>query len=197
MGFFIQLKSKHFTFQTMKFLFFTLSIFFSIGSLTAQENQDTTLQKTDTTITSEELKNKQDSISKSLGLPPLPAVYPSYPGGPGEMHKFLYANFSYPTEAKEKGIQGRLYVSFLVNTDGSISDIKVVRGLGYGCDEEAIRLVKLMPKWTPGYAKDGTPLKVKQNLPISFKLFEQETSEPQSEKELKKEKKKKEKKAKK
>ena len=151
-----------------------LTFLFSIGGLIAQENQDTTLKKVDSTMTitktSKEGTNKQDSILEALGLPPRPATYPSYPGGPDEMYKFIATHFSYPAEAKANGIQGRLYVSFMVNTDGSISDIKVVRGLGYGCNEEAVRLVKLMPKWTPGYDKDGNALKVKQNLPITFKL---------------------------
>lgn len=192
MGFFIPLKNNQVLYYTMKHTLLLLAILFSVVKLNAQESQDTTSQKTDTTtaMSTADLKNKQDSIRKSMGLPPMPAVYPSFPGGQEEMHKFLYTHFVYPAEAKENGIQGRAYVTFMVMKDGSISNIKVVRGPGYGCNEEAIRLVKMMPTWTPGYDSEGNPLEVKYTLPISFKLAQPETEED-TENESKKHKKKK------
>ena len=71
--------------------------------------------------------------------------------------------------AKEKGIQGTVYVTFVVDTDGSITDVRVLRGIGGGCDEEAVRVVQLMPKWKPGY-QDGKPVRVQFNMPLRFTL---------------------------
>ena len=71
--------------------------------------------------------------------------------------------------AKESGIQGMVYVTFVVERDGSITDVRVLRGIGGGCDEEAIRVVSAMPKWTPGKQR-GKPVRVQYNLPVRFTL---------------------------
>lgn len=94
---------------------------------------------------------------------------PTYPGGFAELYKFLGANIKYPTEAKDNKIQGKVLVSFVVQKDGSLADIKVERKLGYGTDEEAVRVLKLSKSWDPGML-DGKPVKVKYNIPISFNL---------------------------
>lgn len=94
---------------------------------------------------------------------------PSYPGGEEARMKFLQDNIKYPEEAKELNIDGRVFVQFVVEIDGSITDVKVIRGIGAGCDEEAVRVVKSMPKWIPGKQR-GTPVRVQFNLPIRFKL---------------------------
>jgi TonB family protein len=94
---------------------------------------------------------------------------PSYPGGDEARIKFLVDNFVYPTSAKEKGIQGTVYITFVVGADGTVSNVKVLRGIGGGCDEEAVRIVKMMPKWIPG-KQDGKNVSVIYNLPIKFKL---------------------------
>jgi periplasmic protein TonB len=94
---------------------------------------------------------------------------PSYPGGDEARIKFLVDNFVYPTSAKEKGIQGTVYVTFIVGEDGAVSNVKVLRGIGGGCDEEAVRIMKMMPKWNPG-KQDGKNVSVQYNLPIKFKL---------------------------
>ena len=96
---------------------------------------------------------------------------PAYPGGYEELFKFILANIKYPPEAMKKNLQGKVLVSFNVTTDGSITDIEVKQGLGSGCDEEALRVIKLMPKWNPG-EKDGKPVKCGMILPIQFKLEE-------------------------
>ena len=92
---------------------------------------------------------------------------PEYPGGVKAMYKFINANLHIPLEAKEAGISGRVFTSFYIETTGEITGVTVLKGLGYGCDEEAIRLVESMPRWKPGrvYSK---PKRVKYNLPISF-----------------------------
>lgn len=182
----------------MKHTLIILTILFSFIQLNAQDIQDTASQKTDTTttttMTTADLKKKQDSITKALGLPPRPVVYPSFPGGKEEMHKFISTHFVYPTEAKANGIQGRAYVAFMVMKDGSIDHVNVLRGPGHGCNEEAKRLVEMMPAWTPGYDSEGNPVEVKYTLPISFNL--PQPAEPETEEESKGKKKKKDKKKK-
>jgi len=94
---------------------------------------------------------------------------PSFPGGMGELMKFLSQNINYPTLAKESGIQGRVFINFVVEPNGKISNVKVLRGIGGGCDEEAVRVVKSMPKWSPGKQR-GKPVRVSYNLPVKFTL---------------------------
>jgi protein TonB len=83
--------------------------------------------------------------------------------------RYLQESIKYPEEAKELGIQGRVFVTFVVEVDGSITDVRVLRGIGGGCDEEAVRVVKAMPKWVPGKQR-GVPVRVQFNLPIKFTL---------------------------
>ena len=94
---------------------------------------------------------------------------PAYPGGEEARMKYLQESIKYPEEAKELGIQGRVFVTFVVEVDGSITDVRVLRGIGGGCDEEAVRVVKNMPKWIPGKQR-GVPVRVQFNLPIKFTL---------------------------
>lgn len=94
---------------------------------------------------------------------------PQYPGGEKAMMEYVANNVKYPQEAKDKEIQGRVFVSFVVEKDGSVSTVKVVRGIGGGCDEEAVRVIKSMPKWQPGKMK-GEPVRVSYMMPINFKL---------------------------
>lgn len=96
---------------------------------------------------------------------------PSFPGGEGEMVKFLTHNLKYPSYESAAHIQGKCFLSFVIEKDGSITNIKVLKGIpnGNGCSEEAIRVVKLMPKWIPGKNK-GEIVRVQFNLPVSFIL---------------------------
>lgn len=96
-------------------------------------------------------------------------VMPEYPGGEQAMMKFVADNVKYPQDAIDKEISGRVLVSFVVEKDGSIGDVKVVKGIGGGCDEEAVRVVNAMPKWKPGMDK-GKPVRVSYMMPITFKL---------------------------
>ena len=83
--------------------------------------------------------------------------------------KYLSENIKYPEQAKKENIQGKVYMRFVVERDGSIVDAEILRGIGGGCDEEALRVVNAMPKWEPG-KQQGTPVRVQYNLPIVFKL---------------------------
>ena len=94
---------------------------------------------------------------------------PQFQGGDQAMFTYLSENIKYPEEAKDKGIAGRVFISFVVEKDGSVSNVEVKRGIGGGCDDEAVRVVKAMPKWKPG-KKDGKPVRVSYMLPIVFKL---------------------------
>jgi len=94
---------------------------------------------------------------------------PSFPGGESERNTFLAKNIVYPQQATENGIQGTVYVSFVVDSKGNVTDVKVLRGIGGGCDEEALRVVKMMPQWHPG-KQNGKQVRVLFNMPIYFKL---------------------------
>lgn len=94
---------------------------------------------------------------------------PAFPGGDAARMKFLQDNIKYPVMAKESGIQGTVYVTFVVERSGAVTDVKILRGIGGGCDEEAVRVVKNMPKWEPGKQR-GKPVRVQFNMPIKFTL---------------------------
>jgi TonB family protein len=94
---------------------------------------------------------------------------PEFPGEEKAWYRFLEENIHYPDSARLAGIQGNVYVTFVVNKDGSVSDARVLRGIGGGCDEEALRVVKSMPNWIPGKQR-GKPVCVQYNLPIKFSL---------------------------
>ena len=89
----------------------------------------------------------------------------------------MIKNIRYPEAAIKNNVQGTVYVSFIVRTDGSVTDVKILRGIGSGCDEEAMRVVKLMPKWNPGEEKSKA-VDVIFNLPIKFALGEPKKEEP-------------------
>ena len=92
----------------------------------------------------------------------------SFPGGIDAFKEYVSKNMKYPEEAKKNNISGIVRVAFAVNKDGTINNITVPEGIGYGCDEEAVRLIKHSPKWNPGYYPDGTPERVGYTLHIIF-----------------------------
>ncbi len=94
---------------------------------------------------------------------------PEFPGGEEARQRFLEQNLRYPQMAREAGIQGTVFVTFVVETDGSVTDVRVLRGIGGGCDEEAVRVVSMMPRWEPGRQR-GQPVRVQFNMPIRFRL---------------------------
>ncbi|MEA4985799.1 hypothetical protein SDC9_38867 [bioreactor metagenome] len=94
---------------------------------------------------------------------------PSFPGGDAALFKFLSDNIKYPVIAQESGIQGRVICQFVVNRDGSIVDIEVVRSVDRSLDAEAVRVIQSMPKWTPGKQR-GKTVRVKYTLPVNFRL---------------------------
>ena len=97
---------------------------------------------------------------------------PSYSGGEKEMLRFIYANIRYPDVARDAGIVGTAYITFIVEKDGSISNVVIKQDLGGGCGNEAARVVRLMPKWVPGKLA-GRPIRAMFTLPIEFKLLDE------------------------
>jgi TonB family protein len=134
-----------------------IGLIFSVSAISVN-----TVQDNQSKSQSSEKANQKDAQQ-------LVEVQPSFPGGQDAMSKFLVENIKYPVDAMKKNIMGTVYVSFTVETDGTLTDVKILKGIGSGCDEETIRVVKLMPKWVPGKAK-GQPVKAQITLPVKFKL---------------------------
>jgi protein TonB len=114
----------------------------------------------------------RQSGSKNLGNKPIFTAVeenPEFIGGRVEMYKYLGQNIKYPAAAQRANVSGRVFVKFIVEDDGTIGDVVVMQGIGFGCDEEAIRVVKSMPKWKPG-VQNGNNVRVYYNMPIVYKL---------------------------
>lgn len=148
---------------------------------------------TDLEVSSEKIETErisEDEIELDVPPPPMPPaprtdeeevdvqkedikqaveVMPSYPGGEKKMYEFIIKNLRYPEIARENDIQGRVFVSFVVTKDGSLDKVKILRGIGYGCDEEAMRVILRMPNWKPGTQR-GKAVAVSYTLPFNFKL---------------------------
>ena len=116
-----------------------------------------------TTVTAQNKKTSNDKVFEKV------EDMPEFPGGEKAMMDFVAKNVQYPKEAMEKEISGRVLVGFIVEKDGSISETEIAKGIGGGCDEEAVRVVKAMPKWKPGIQK-GKPVRVHFTMPFTFKL---------------------------
>lgn len=95
---------------------------------------------------------------------------PGFPGGDAALMKFLGTNTKFPQIAKENGIEGRVYVQFVIDKKGKVTDVEILRGVDPYLDKEALRVVKSMPDWSPGKQR-GKPVKVAYQVPINFKLF--------------------------
>ena len=94
---------------------------------------------------------------------------PSFPGGPSALMQYLSSNIKYPVVAEENGVQGRVVCTFVVERDGSITDVRVIRSVDPSLDKEAVRVVKSMPKWIPG-KQNGSAVRVKYTVPVTFRL---------------------------
>jgi periplasmic protein TonB len=112
--------------------------------------------------------NQDTNIGKEVFM--LVEVQPQFPGGEKALPQFLADNIQYPEKAKTNNIQGTVLASFIVETDGTISNLSILRGIGSGCDEEVIRVLKKMPKWKAGVQR-GKNVRVKINIPVKF-MFE-------------------------
>jgi len=96
-------------------------------------------------------------------------VQPSPEGGMSAFYKFVYDHINYPNQARRMGVDGKVFVQFVIDKDGSVTDVQAIKGIGSGCDEEVVRVIKSSPKWQPGKQR-GRPVKVRMIIPITFKL---------------------------
>lgn len=136
------------------------------------KDQEGTKDRTDVAIRNDIAVNTNESEEKKEVANKVFDVVeqmPSFPGGNDALMKFLQENVKYPVVAQENGVQGRVVVSFVVEKDGSITDVKVVRSVDPSLDKEATRVVKSMPRWIPG-KQNGAAVRVKYNVPVSFRL---------------------------
>lgn len=113
-----------------------------------------------------QLNNSADTITKIYEFT---EVMPVFPGGQKAMYDFLRENIKYPEIALKNNIEGTVYVKFIVDKNGVISNPVIMRGIGGGCDEEAIRVLSLMPKWSPPKQND-IPCSVYYRIPIKFSI---------------------------
>ena len=104
-----------------------------------------------------------------LSIDPV-VTQPQFPGGDDSLYSFIYSNLRYPQEAIDNGIEGRVFITFVIEKDGSITNIKIRRDIGYGCGEEAVRVLKMMPKWIPGKDHLGNIHRTQYNMPINFEF---------------------------
>jgi protein TonB len=121
-------------------------------------------------------QSDNDYTTAAASAPTAPTVYftademPAFPGGDAAMLKFLSSRLNYPAAALDRSLSGKVYVTFTIDPEGHLHNPHVVRGLGSGLDEEALRLVRLMPWWTPGKIH-GQPVWVNMTLPIIFRAL--------------------------
>jgi periplasmic protein TonB len=113
-----------------------------------------------------------DKPTGPVAAPPPPKIFTyveQMPGPSYDLNEFVDKHLNYPEQARESNIQGRVIIKFVVNEDGRISDVTLVKGIGGGCDEEAMKVVRSLPNWKPG-KQNGNAVKVWFTYPISFKL---------------------------
>lgn len=137
------------------------AVMLSCGTAMAQNVQSK--QRTNGVQKTENVAQKSEKYYDAVEVPP------SFPGGPGAMLSWISSHIQYPAIAKENNISGRVVVQLIVEKDGSVSNVNVVRSVDPSLDNEAVRVISSMPKWTPGKHK-GSPVRVKYTLPVAFKL---------------------------
>lgn len=113
--------------------------------------------------TAQETAKSKETVHQEVSEMPVP------PGGMVGWINYFKNNLKYPETAKKNGVEGMVMLSFIVKKDGSVSNVQVLRGIGSGCDEEAVRLLTNSEKWTPG-KKENKPVDVEMKLPVQFKL---------------------------
>jgi protein TonB len=139
---------------------------FWVSDVNAQETPN---RQADTT--EEKFEPVRQEVREEAG----PRVYsvveqmPEFPGGDSALYKYLSDNLVYPDSARVNGVSGKVFVHFIIDEKGKVVDAKVIKGIGWGCDEEALRLVRKMPDWKPG-KQNGRPVQVRFTLPIRFQL---------------------------
>ena len=122
-----------------------------------------------TKVLTENMQIVEEKVEEDRTVFEVVEQMPSFPGGDAALMSFLSKNIHYPAIAEENGIQGRVVATFVVERDGSITDVKVVKSIDPSLDKEAVRVLKSMPKWIPG-KQNGSPVRVKYTVPVTFRL---------------------------
>lgn len=155
----------------IKQISFVILLILSVNFLNATTPRCTTLKVKLISLPDDTVKKINTDTSNEVYI--IVEEPPLYPGGDDARVKFLRENIIYPEEARENQIQGTAYITFVVNQDGSIVDVRGLASPDRSLEEEAIRVVKLMPKWIPGKQR-GKPVRVQFNMPIKFTLVNDE-----------------------
>lgn len=134
-----------------------------VGLINADDNANKAQEEFHQVVTEQEEEEEEEEVQLVV------EEDPEFPGGLEALAKYLADNIKYPQLAKDNGITGRVYVSFVVEKNGSVGNIKILRDIGGGCGAEAVRVVKAMPKWKPG-KQTGRPVRTQFNLPVNFDL---------------------------
>jgi len=132
-----------------------------------QDKEVIEMEVTETTVVEAPVQREEEVVEEQIFT--IVEEMPTFPGGEVEMRKYLGKSIKYPQMAQDAGISGTVFLTFEVDKDGKIKDVKVLRGIGGGCDEEAMRVVKAMPQWTPGKQR-GKAVRVQFTLPVKFTL---------------------------
>lgn len=137
------------------------------------------------TIVGASVKNEQTAQAKEEPVYDFVTLTtpPSFPGGMANFYKFIAKSVKYPEQALKNNVEGKVFLSYIIETDGRLTDIKVVRAIGSGLDEEAVRILKSSPKWTPGY-NGKNPVRVQYNLPIGFTITHEKVKQEEGQKQI-------------
>ncbi|MBR1767074.1 MAG: energy transducer TonB, partial [Bacteroidales bacterium] len=127
------------------------------------------MSRTEPFVDTDDMKIIEEGEIDYEGVYIMAEVDPSFPGGVEAMLNWIETHLQYPEIAKENGIEGTVYVTFIVEPDGTLSNSRVLRDIGSGCGKEALRLVHAMPKWNPG-RQNGDAVRVQFNLPVAFRM---------------------------
>lgn len=128
------------------------------GTVVVRKNQETDIQIIDFV-----------DIEDTTAIIFITEKMPGFPGGEEKLNQYIRKSIKYPDSAKVNEIKGNVYIGFVVEKDGSISNVELLRGIGYGCDEIALNAIKEMPNWIPGEQR-GKKVRIKYTLPIRFQL---------------------------
>jgi TonB family protein len=153
-------------------LFFSFSVTNKVVAQVEKSTKQVQQKQEPTKSLSDENQMKKETPVKSKEIKDayvVPEDMPQFPGGEEARIKYMADNIKYPENALKNGINGRVFITFVVEKDGSITGVEMLRGFDKECDAEAMRVVKMMPNWTPGRVK-GQPVRTVFNMPISFKL---------------------------
>lgn len=142
---------------------------FVAGCEQKEKNESATSEKVEANKKAEPLKKEVEGKLAERNVYTVVEEQPEFPGGMSAMFGFLAKNIKYPETAAKANVEGKVFLSFVVTETGDTEDIVILKGVGYGCDAEAIRVLKLFPKWKPG-KQNGAPVNTKYTLPINFQL---------------------------